>query len=145
MTPCGGWNQRDAGGALRSGDERATPDESARGLDIGRGDAIFEPRFEAFARRVVRRLRTGSRAQRPAEVGGGERAEQFARKHAFHVREHAIQMELSFRGYVNEPDGKSTPETWPPEYDAARAAPMRAALESVIAACLDFARQGVRG
>jgi N-formylglutamate deformylase len=58
---------------------------------------------------------------------------------------HAIQMELSFRGYVNEPDGKSTPETWPPEYDAARAAPMRAALESVIAACLDFARQGVRG
>jgi N-formylglutamate deformylase len=58
---------------------------------------------------------------------------------------HAIQMELSFRGYVDEPTGKITPQTWPPEYDAARAAPMRAALESVIAACLDFARQGARG
>jgi N-formylglutamate deformylase len=58
---------------------------------------------------------------------------------------HAIQMELSFRGYVNEPAGKIDPGTWPPEYDAARAAPMRAALESVMAACLDFARQGARG
>lgn len=58
---------------------------------------------------------------------------------------HAIQMELPFRGYVNEPAGKITPENWPPEYDAARAAPMRAALESVIAACLAFARQEIRG
>ncbi len=58
---------------------------------------------------------------------------------------HAIQMELAFRGYVDEPTGKITPETWPPGYDAARAGPLRSALESVIAACLDFARQGVRG
>jgi formiminoglutamase len=55
---------------------------------------------------------------------------------------HALQMELCFRGYVDEPTGEINPQTWPPEYDAARAAPMRAALESVIAACLDFARQG---
>jgi N-formylglutamate deformylase len=58
---------------------------------------------------------------------------------------HAIQMELAFRGYVDEPTGKITPETWPPEYDAARAGPLRSALESVIAACLDFARQGATG
>jgi N-formylglutamate deformylase len=55
---------------------------------------------------------------------------------------HALQMELSFRGYVDEPSGEINPQTWPPEYDAARAAPMRTALESVIAACLEFARQG---
>jgi N-formylglutamate deformylase len=58
---------------------------------------------------------------------------------------HAIQMELSFRGYVEEPTGKITPENWPPEYDAARAAPLRAALESVLEACLAFARGGRGG
>jgi N-formylglutamate deformylase len=57
---------------------------------------------------------------------------------------HAIQMELAFRGYLAEPAGKIAAERWPPEYDAARAAPMRAALGSVIEACLAFAR-GVQG
>jgi N-formylglutamate deformylase len=55
---------------------------------------------------------------------------------------HAIQMELSFRGYVDEPTGKIAPQNWPPEYDAARAANARAALESVLEACLAFARGG---
>jgi N-formylglutamate deformylase len=58
---------------------------------------------------------------------------------------HAIQMELACRGYFDEPAGKITPENWPPEYDAARAAPLRAALESVLEACLAFARGGHGG
>jgi N-formylglutamate deformylase len=52
---------------------------------------------------------------------------------------HAIQMELACRGYMEEPAAVSEGE-WPPPYDPARAARMRATLEEVLKACLDFAR-----
>jgi len=53
---------------------------------------------------------------------------------------HAIQMELSCRGYMDEPLG-DVDETWPPAYDPDFAAPMRAALTKVLGACLDAAHQ----
>jgi N-formylglutamate deformylase len=53
---------------------------------------------------------------------------------------HAIQMELACRGYMREAPGPVTPESWPSAYDADYAAPMRAALERILSACLAFAR-----
>ena len=53
---------------------------------------------------------------------------------------HAIQMELACRGYMAEPDGPPTPDTWPTPFDPARAAPMRATLNDVLEAALAFAR-----
>jgi len=53
---------------------------------------------------------------------------------------HAIQMELACRGYMREEPGPITPETWPIPYDEGHAAAMRAALRSVLEACLAFAR-----
>lgn len=53
---------------------------------------------------------------------------------------HAIQMELACRGYMDEPPGLLTANTWPTPYDDTRAAPMRAALTNVLTACLDFAK-----
>lgn len=53
---------------------------------------------------------------------------------------HALQMELACRGYVREPIGEYTEATWPVPYDAAHAAPLRAALEQALRACIAFAR-----
>ena len=52
---------------------------------------------------------------------------------------HAIQMELSCRGYLREPDGMPTPQTWPAPYDPDFAAPMRDILKHILEACLQFA------
>jgi len=52
---------------------------------------------------------------------------------------HAIQMELACRGYMDDPRGPVTEQTWPAAYDPARAAPMRAALTDILNACLAFA------
>lgn len=52
---------------------------------------------------------------------------------------HAIQMELSMRGYLREPDAP-TPDNWPPPFDPDFAAPMTAVLKDVLTACLDFAK-----
>jgi formiminoglutamase len=52
---------------------------------------------------------------------------------------HAIQMELACRGYMAEESGPIVADRWPPDYDAVRAAPMRAALRRVLGSCLDFA------
>ena len=52
---------------------------------------------------------------------------------------HAIQMELACRGYMDEPADSPTPETWPPPYSEARAAPVRAVLADILDACLTFA------
>jgi formiminoglutamase len=49
---------------------------------------------------------------------------------------HAVQLELACRGYIDEPTGPITPETWPTAYDAARAAPIRALLRDLFDACL---------
>lgn len=52
---------------------------------------------------------------------------------------HAIQMELSCRGYMDDPPGAVTPDNWPAPYDPGRAAPLRAALTEILTACRDFA------
>jgi N-formylglutamate deformylase len=54
---------------------------------------------------------------------------------------HAVQMELACRGYMSEPREAVDPTNWPPAYDPAKAATMRATLTSVIQACLDFANE----
>jgi N-formylglutamate deformylase len=53
---------------------------------------------------------------------------------------HALQMELACRGYLREPQGEVDVSNWPCPWDEAVAAPMRALLQRVLAACLTFAR-----
>ena len=52
---------------------------------------------------------------------------------------HAIQMELACRGYLAEPIGRVDETNWPAQFDEAYAAPMTAALNKVMKACVDFA------
>lgn len=52
---------------------------------------------------------------------------------------HAIQLELSCRGYIDEPE-TTMPDNWPTPYGEARAAKLRAVLKDIVGACLDFAR-----
>ena len=52
----------------------------------------------------------------------------------------AVQMELACRGYMPEPIGAVSPETWPAAYDEKHAAQIRATLRAVLAACLDHAK-----
>jgi N-formylglutamate deformylase len=52
---------------------------------------------------------------------------------------HAIQLELACRGYMNEPDIPS-PGNWPAPFHDGRAALLRAVLEKILNACLEFAR-----
>lgn len=52
---------------------------------------------------------------------------------------HAVQMELACRGYLREPAGSPDEASWPCDYDAGHAAPMRAVLERLLGACLEFA------
>ena len=52
---------------------------------------------------------------------------------------HALQMELACRGYMIEPPGAPTPETWPTPYTAEVAAPLRRVLTDILDACLAFA------
>jgi N-formylglutamate deformylase len=54
---------------------------------------------------------------------------------------HALQMELACRGYLREPTGELAPQSWPCPYDEAFAAPLRAVLERVLAACITFATE----
>jgi len=53
---------------------------------------------------------------------------------------HAIQMELACRGYLREPEDAPTEENWPAPYDPEFAAPLRAILQQVLQACIQFAR-----
>ncbi len=53
---------------------------------------------------------------------------------------HALQMELSNRGYLREPDGKGTPENWPVAFDPAFAAPIRKTLTEILEAALRWTR-----
>lgn len=53
---------------------------------------------------------------------------------------HAIQMELACRGYLKECSGPVAENDWPVPYDDAFAAPMRAALGTILNACLTFAK-----
>jgi N-formylglutamate deformylase len=54
---------------------------------------------------------------------------------------HAIQLELSCRGYMDEVDAPS-PDNWPTPYSEDRAAQMRAGLRQILDACLRFAAGG---
>jgi formiminoglutamase len=54
---------------------------------------------------------------------------------------HAIQMEIAMRGYLNEPRGEPDEGNWPPAFDPAFAAPLRADLALVLAAALAFAKE----
>jgi formiminoglutamase len=54
---------------------------------------------------------------------------------------HAIQLELSCRGYMEEVEAPS-PDNWPTPYSGARASEMRATLRQILEACLSFARSG---
>ncbi|WP_414902618.1 N-formylglutamate deformylase [Sphingomonas flavalba] len=54
---------------------------------------------------------------------------------------HAIQMELACRGYIDEP-AVPAPANWPTPFDPARAAPLTAVLEGILAGCLAFAGSG---
>jgi N-formylglutamate deformylase len=53
---------------------------------------------------------------------------------------HAVQMELACRGYLREPQGETDQDNWPCEWEEQFAAPMRAALERILTACVAFAR-----
>jgi formiminoglutamase len=53
---------------------------------------------------------------------------------------HAIQMEIAMRAYLREPAATPDEANWPPEYDSAFAAPLRADLTRILAAVLDFAK-----
>jgi len=57
---------------------------------------------------------------------------------------HAVQMELACRGYMREPLGAVSADTWPAPYDETVAAPMRAALTEILKACLAFANAAAR-
>ncbi|MGC4024824.1 MAG: N-formylglutamate deformylase [Mesorhizobium sp.] len=52
---------------------------------------------------------------------------------------HALQMELSCRGYMREPEGKSRPDNWPAPYDPEYAAPIRAQLIEILETALAWA------
>lgn len=53
---------------------------------------------------------------------------------------HALQMELSNRGYMREPEGKGDPSFWPTSYDPAYAAPIRKTLTDILETALRWAR-----
>jgi N-formylglutamate deformylase len=52
---------------------------------------------------------------------------------------HAVQMELACRGYMKEPMGPVSEETWPTPYDASTAAGVRAVLIQILYACRTWA------
>jgi len=53
---------------------------------------------------------------------------------------HAIQMELACRGYLREPALPLTGRSWPPRFDPAYAAPLRAVLAKILQHACAFAR-----
>jgi formiminoglutamase len=53
---------------------------------------------------------------------------------------HALQMELSNRGYMHEPEGKGSPDNWPTPYDPDFAAPMRETLTKILETAIAWAR-----
>ena len=52
---------------------------------------------------------------------------------------HAVQMELSMRGYLREPEGPLNRNNWPAPLDDVLAARLRVALRDVLDACIAFA------
>ncbi|MER9891845.1 N-formylglutamate deformylase [Mesorhizobium sp. M0119] len=54
---------------------------------------------------------------------------------------HALQMELSNRGYLREPEGKGMPGNWPVPYDAEFAAPIRVTLRKILETAIAWAER----
>ena len=52
---------------------------------------------------------------------------------------HALQMELSNRGYLREPEGKGEPDNWLVPYDPEFAAPIRATLRKILETATSWA------
>ena len=52
---------------------------------------------------------------------------------------HAVQMELACRGYMREP-AEVNPDNWPTPYEEKYAAPLRAVLQRILIACVEFAQ-----
>jgi len=52
---------------------------------------------------------------------------------------HAVQMELSMRGYLHEPEGALNKHNWPVPLDDLLAARLRVALRDILDACIQFA------
>jgi formiminoglutamase len=55
---------------------------------------------------------------------------------------HALQMELSCRGYMHEQPGPVNADNWPAAYDGEYAGPMRQTLTKILQTALDWARKG---
>ncbi|GHD16684.1 N-formylglutamate deformylase [Tianweitania populi] len=55
---------------------------------------------------------------------------------------HGLQMELSNRGYLREPEAKGTPDNWPVPFDPDYAAPIRETLKTILQTALDWAKTG---
>ena len=53
---------------------------------------------------------------------------------------HAVQLELSCRTYMREPEGPVNETNWPAPYEPDYAEPMRALAERILKTCLEFAR-----
>jgi N-formylglutamate deformylase len=49
-------------------------------------------------------------------------------------------MELACRSYMREPPGPVNEADWPSPYDEQTAARMRATLEKILNACIEFAK-----
>jgi N-formylglutamate deformylase len=54
---------------------------------------------------------------------------------------HAFQLELSMRTYLGDQPAKLAPDNWPPTMPKDDAVPVRALLERLLQACLDFAHR----
>ena len=52
----------------------------------------------------------------------------------------ALQMELSCRGYMPEPDAKGEPDNWPAAYDPDYAAPIRKTLTDILETAIAWAK-----
>jgi len=51
---------------------------------------------------------------------------------------HAVQLEVACRAYVDEPTQPFTAASWPPPYDAVRAARLRQTVARLLQACIDY-------
>ena len=58
---------------------------------------------------------------------------------------HALQMELACRGYMREPEGAATPDTWPSPYVETEAAGLRATLRAILEGAVAFAAEASLG
>ncbi|MBE7183534.1 MAG: N-formylglutamate deformylase [Methylobacterium mesophilicum] len=98
------------------------------------GGLSADPGLEALIARAM--AATG----RSHVVNGRFRGGWITRSHGAPGRGvHAVQMELSDRGYLREPEGKGEPGNWPVPYDRVFAAPMREVLLRIMTAARDWA------